>query len=129
MGHGGIVGPGPDNITGDALARDAGARNPSAVARLSLLLPVLFVVGCGASGNFSRDTSAGCVTLHGGHISGKVDTIARHAGAGAFRARVGVNTATVTFGRTSGEAKRTETAYARVLRAAHQPTKYLLFRN
>ena len=102
------------------------------MARLWLLIPVLLVTGCGGAANFSRDTSAGCVTLHGGHVSTRaadLDAIARHAKAGAFRARVGVDTATVAFEETSEDAKRTEAAYARVLGDAGEPRKYVLFRN
>ena len=97
-----------------------------------MLLPVLLVTGCGASTNFSHDTSARCVTLHGGRVStgaNDLDRIARKADAGAFRARVGVDTATVAFERTSEHAKQIEAAYARVLESAGEPTKYVLFRN
>jgi hypothetical protein len=108
------------------------SRNAPPVARLWLVLPLLLVTGCGASANFSRDTSANCVRLHGGRVSigtDDLDAIARQADAGAFRARLGVDTATVAFERTSDDAKRMEAAYSRVLGTAGEPTKYLLFRN
>ena len=99
------------------------------VARMWLLLLALLVVGCGGSDTFSRRTSAGCMTLHGARIGSNVDTIARRAGGGAFRARVGVDMATVAFGRSASEGRQLEAAYARVLRRSGRPTKYLLYRN
>jgi hypothetical protein len=89
---------------------------------------VLLLAGCGPSGNFSRDTSAKCVELHGGRVSNRVGAMARHAEAGAFRARVGIDTATVAFERTNEDAKRLEAAYARALKSAGEDPKYVLFR-
>jgi hypothetical protein len=72
------------------------------------------------------------MTLHGARVSTSahgLDAIAKHAGAGALRARVGVDSATVAFERTEDDATRTERAYARVVAAAGKPAKYVLFRN
>jgi len=97
-----------------------------------LLLPVLVVTGCGPSSTFSRDTSAGCMRLHGGRVANAakgLDTIARGANASAFRVRAGTDAATVEFARTSQDAESLEAAYARALKVAREPTKYLLYRN
>ena len=72
------------------------------------------------------------MTLHGVPVSRSdrdLDAIARHAGAGAFRAHVGPDTATLAFERSDDEAKLTDRAYARVLGATGKPTKYVLSRN
>ena len=100
------------------------------MTRVWLLLPILVVTGCGPPATFSRKTSAGCMTLKGVHVStGGLGSVARAASAGAFRARVGTDAATVAFGRTAEEGKRIDAAYARALDAAGEPRKYLLFRN
>ena len=104
------------------------------MARASLLLLVLLAAGCAGSSSlsFDRDTSAKCMTLHGARVSTSVhdlDGIAKRAGAGALRAHVGADTATVAFERTEDDAKRAERDYARVVVAAGKPAKYVLFRN
>jgi hypothetical protein len=84
----------------------------TALAALAIAIP-LAAVGCGGKTNYTIDRTKSCLTQRGVRIGGPLDFVAGTAMGGAFRANLGDNWVTVSFGDTLKSGKDIESAYSR----------------
>jgi hypothetical protein len=88
---------------------------PVSLAAGLALAAVLLVAGCGGNGEpelYRLDPTRACLEDAGHEVStDDLDFVASTATGGAFRADVGANEVTLTFGETEEEAERTASAY------------------